>query len=170
MAEAQPWESVPRLDNKSRMSREVPVRFREGLGVKFPRATRLLLFGDSREFLWNVRDELAARLAEFRLRLHPHKTIVSRSDHGVNFLGFRIFPNQRRLNQTSIRRFSARRRHWQWQASQGLPRWPDVRLSIKAWLAHIGHCNSTAIQRVLLRRLRLRRHFSKKDGEVQASE
>ena len=25
------------------MSREAPVRFREGLGVKFPRATRLLL-------------------------------------------------------------------------------------------------------------------------------
>jgi hypothetical protein len=27
--------------DKSRMSREAPVRFREGLGVKFPRATRL---------------------------------------------------------------------------------------------------------------------------------
>ncbi len=31
------------------MSREVPVRFREGLGVQFPRATRLLFSGD-REF------------------------------------------------------------------------------------------------------------------------
>ena len=28
---------------KSRMSREAPVRFREGLGVQFPRATRLRL-------------------------------------------------------------------------------------------------------------------------------
>ena len=26
---------APRLDNKSRMSREVPVRFRESLGVQF---------------------------------------------------------------------------------------------------------------------------------------
>ena len=34
---------APRLDNKSRMSREVPVRFCEGLGVRFPRATRLLI-------------------------------------------------------------------------------------------------------------------------------
>jgi hypothetical protein len=32
-----------RLDNKSRMSREVHVRFREGLGVQFPRATRLVI-------------------------------------------------------------------------------------------------------------------------------
>ncbi len=29
-----------RLDDKSRMSREVHVRFRESLGVRFPRATR----------------------------------------------------------------------------------------------------------------------------------
>ncbi|MGA2318929.1 MAG: hypothetical protein ABSG71_21480 [Thermodesulfobacteriota bacterium] len=30
-----------RLDNWSRMNREVHVRFREGVGVKFPCATRL---------------------------------------------------------------------------------------------------------------------------------
>src|SRR5277367_1354975 len=30
-----------RLDHKSRMKRELPVRIREGLGVQFPRATRL---------------------------------------------------------------------------------------------------------------------------------
>ena len=42
-------EFVLRLGNKSRMSREVPVRFREGLGVKFPRATRLLVFTKTSE-------------------------------------------------------------------------------------------------------------------------
>ena len=42
-------ESDLRLDSKSRMSREVPVRFREGLGVRFPRATRLLVFTKTRE-------------------------------------------------------------------------------------------------------------------------
>ena len=31
-----------RLGNKSRMNREVHVRFREGVGVRFPRATRLV--------------------------------------------------------------------------------------------------------------------------------
>jgi len=32
-----------RRDNKSRMSREIHVRFRESLGVRFPRATRLVV-------------------------------------------------------------------------------------------------------------------------------
>jgi RNA-directed DNA polymerase len=51
---------VLRLDNKSRMSREVPVRFREGLGVKSPRATRLTISGG---------DELARRLGYVMARL-----------------------------------------------------------------------------------------------------
>src|SRR5262249_52121348 len=37
-----------RLGDKSRMSREAPVRFREGLGVKFPRATRRNIYVRSR--------------------------------------------------------------------------------------------------------------------------
>jgi hypothetical protein len=53
MAEAQPydvpkqvvWDAVG-LDWKSRMRRESHVRFREGLGVKFPRATRLVPLGE----------------------------------------------------------------------------------------------------------------------------
>ena len=53
MAEAKPydipkqvvWDAVG-LDWKSRMRRELHVRFREGLGVKFPRATRLVPIGE----------------------------------------------------------------------------------------------------------------------------
>jgi hypothetical protein len=35
------WGCDRRLDNKSRMNREVHVRFREDVGVRFPRVTRL---------------------------------------------------------------------------------------------------------------------------------
>ena len=53
MAEAKPydipkqvvWDAVG-LDWKSRMRRELHVRFREGLGVKFPRATLLIPLGE----------------------------------------------------------------------------------------------------------------------------
>ena len=37
------WGYDRRLDHKSRMRREPPVRFREGLGVQLPRATRLVV-------------------------------------------------------------------------------------------------------------------------------
>src|SRR5262245_26434896 len=54
--------SRQRLGDKSRMSREAPVRFREGLGVKFPRATRLLITGTSEELL---RDQVRPLVAHF---------------------------------------------------------------------------------------------------------
>src|SRR6185295_264134 len=37
------WGYDRRLDHKSRMGCELHVRFREGLGVKLPRATRLVI-------------------------------------------------------------------------------------------------------------------------------
>jgi hypothetical protein len=37
------WGYDRRLDHKSRMKCELPVRFREGLGVQLPRATRLVV-------------------------------------------------------------------------------------------------------------------------------
>jgi hypothetical protein len=63
-----------RLDNKSRMSREVPVRFREGLGVRFPRATRLVLGFQHRRDAARFLRELRERLQKFGLALHPEKT------------------------------------------------------------------------------------------------
>ena len=81
---------------------------------------------------------------------------MSHCRHGVKFLGFRVFPNQKRLTQAAIRRFNARRRHWQWQAAQGSLELSDVTLSLQAWLAHLDHCNSMGIRRELLKRIRLR--------------
>jgi len=56
------------------MRRESHVRFCEGPGVQFPRATRLVIVfsdeGDARR----VQDVLAKRFAKYGLRLHPEKT------------------------------------------------------------------------------------------------
>jgi hypothetical protein len=70
MAEAQPydvpkqvvWDAVG-LDWKSRMRRESHVRFREGLGVKSPRATRLVIFGE-RHLRHLLREFMGHYLAE----------------------------------------------------------------------------------------------------------
>ena len=56
------------------MTRERPVRIREGGGVRFLSATRLVVgfeFGSDARRFW---DALNARLKEFALALHPDKT------------------------------------------------------------------------------------------------
>src|SRR5512135_1402219 len=62
--------------DKSRMSREALVRFREGLGVKFPRATRLIIHAKSRAQAEHVLEAVRQRLKECRLELHPEKTKI----------------------------------------------------------------------------------------------
>ena len=61
---------------KSRMNREIHVRFCEGVGVKFPRATRRLIHCDSEAQAREVLDAVRNRLKECGLELHPEKTRI----------------------------------------------------------------------------------------------
>lgn len=63
-----------RLDNKSRMSRETHVRFRESPGVRVPRATRLVIgFRDQRD-AQRVMEVVPKRFVKYGLAIHPTKT------------------------------------------------------------------------------------------------
>jgi RNA-directed DNA polymerase len=85
------------------MRREMHVRFCEGLGVKLPRATRLVVGFERKITAERFLAEMRTRFAKFKLELHPDKTrliefgklaAVSRKRRGerkpetFNFLGF----------------------------------------------------------------------------------
>jgi hypothetical protein len=56
------------------MKRELPVRFREGLGVKLPRATRLVMGFAWEEDARRVLDVLPKRFGKYGLTIHLEKT------------------------------------------------------------------------------------------------
>lgn len=62
------------LERGSRMKREFHVRFYEGLGVRFPRATRPLMVFSCEEDARRVLEVLPKRFAKYGLTLHPEKT------------------------------------------------------------------------------------------------
>src|SRR3954468_16826813 len=75
--------------NKSRMRRESHVRFREGLGVKFPRATRLVICcrGTAAEAMAVMR----SMMSKLRLTVNETKTRLCRlPEESVDFLGYTI--------------------------------------------------------------------------------
>ncbi len=61
---------------KSRMRRESHVRFREGLGVRFPRATRLICHCASEREALALKEVLTERFHACGLTLHPDKTKI----------------------------------------------------------------------------------------------
>jgi RNA-directed DNA polymerase len=78
------------------MRRESPVRFREGLGVQFPRATRLVILcrsqAEAEQALTVVRQWCTAA----GLVVHPTKTrIVDVRQEGFDFLGFHFQTTRR---------------------------------------------------------------------------
>src|SRR5262249_20516334 len=81
-----------RLDHKSRMSREAPVRIREGLGVKLPRATRLvILCNGTKKQTEEIREEVHTFLKnKLHLDLSMEKTKITHVNDGFKFLGFWI--------------------------------------------------------------------------------
>ena len=156
-----------RLGNKSRMSREVPVRFREGLGVQFPRATRLVI-------LCRTADDAQAALAEIQrwvttngLTLHPTKTqIVDSREKSFSFLGYSFRGNLRFPREKSHDKLQER-------LHELTPRQSGVSLectiqqlnrTLRGWFGYFRHCHPsvfTAIDshlRARLRRLLMKRH------------
>ena len=82
-----------RLDNKSRMSREVHVRFREGLGVQVPRATRLLIIlqGYPKAKAEEIRDRLKEFIGiHLGLELNAEKTLITHPSEEIRFLGYQL--------------------------------------------------------------------------------
>jgi len=135
-------ESVPRLDNKSRMSREVHVRFREGLGVQFPRATRLVIFTKSRRSARRVFASVTRYLTDrLHLVVNQTKSRIVPSD-GVEFLGF-VFRGRRatiKVSAKSIQRFKHRVREITGR-SRGISmerRLSELRSYLRPWIGYYG--------------------------------
>jgi RNA-directed DNA polymerase len=60
------------------MRREPPVRIREGLGVKLPRATRLVIGVAREDDARRIMDVLPKRMSKYGLTVHPEKTRLIR--------------------------------------------------------------------------------------------
>ena len=92
MNQAKPFYcSMHRLVNRSRMSGDVHVRFCEGLRGRFPRATRLIITGNTENLLSSrVKPIIVQFLKERGLELSAEKTRISHINDGFNFLGFNI--------------------------------------------------------------------------------
>jgi len=78
------------------MRREFHVRFCEGVGVRFPRATRLVVLHEEREVVEQSREIVSEWLKEMGLELKESKTRIvhtletTEGEAGFDFLGFQI--------------------------------------------------------------------------------
>lgn len=97
------------------------------------------LFSDEQEFLAVARKEIEQYLVNLRLKIHPIKSQLFKTNHGANFLGFRIFPDKIRVRNENLRRTRKRIKHLQIEYAQGKIEWKQIHQSMQSWFAHLDH-------------------------------
>ena len=110
------------------------------------------LFHDDPARLEAWRRRIADYLARRRLRLHPKKTRLLRTDEPAAFLGFVLLPDGgRRLPEDNVRRFRNRLRSLRDRWREGAVSREDVERRIRAWIAHAEHADTWRLRRTIFR-------------------
>ena len=105
------------------------------------------IFHDDKGFLREIRCRVAEFLVDLRQTLNEGKSRVRQAREGIEFLGFVVFPERLRLNQTAVRRQRRRIKRLQQEYAAGEIDWPKVKESLQAWNAHACYGTTWQLRR-----------------------
>lgn len=98
-----------------------------------------VLLDQDKEKLRIFRSAIEQHLVDLRLCLHPGKSRIYRVCDGLTFLGWRIFPDHRRLVRGNVVRFRRRLNNLQHRWKIGDVEWDEIHQSLAAWIGHAKH-------------------------------
>lgn len=101
----------------------------------------------------DARLAIEAYLTQLRLRLHPVKSQLFETRHGVNFVGFRVLPDRIRVRSDNLWRSRDRCRHLQHDYTAGELSLPDLVQLLQSWEAHLLHGDTQRLRQRLFDQL-----------------
>ncbi len=110
----------------------------------------IIIFGQNKAELWQIKDEINHYLQQLRLTLHPRKTHLYPTERGLPFLGFRLFATHRRLLSGGLHRARRRLRHQRRAMARGELSPEQFRRSLASWIGHAGHGDTWRLRELLL--------------------
>jgi len=116
-------------------------------GLKCPAYLRyvddFLLFGADLYQLYDWRDAIIQRMASLRLSIHEQRAIVFPVSSGIPFLGFRIYPDYRRIKRRKVIAYR-RRLH---RTLTGKFTYSGISSSVQGWTNHVRYGDSWGLRR-----------------------
>ena len=113
----------------------------------------LLLFAPDKATLHAWRAQVIAFAATLRQTLHQNQAAVFPTRTGIPFLGWRVYPDHRRLKRRNGVQFARRLAHLCAQLERGEISLERVGASVNGWLAHVQHGETWGLRRALLSRV-----------------
>ncbi len=111
-----------------------------------------LIFADDRAWLQRALEACRSRMSAIRLELHPRKCRVAPTRCGVEFLGWRVFPDHPRLRRKTGVRFQRRLRELVAGFRTGAVSGAQVHQSVMSWIGHLKHGDTWGLRTALLER------------------
>lgn len=142
------------------MGREFHVRFREGLGVQFPRATRLVIRCRTKAEAERALGLVRAWVGANGLTLHPDRTrIVDATIEAFDFLGYRFVRDRCYVRPKSLakRRAAVRAKTKRTDGRSLAVIVTDLNRTLRGWYGYFRRCYPTVFSGVdgwVRRRLR----------------
>ncbi len=112
-------------------------------------ADDFLLFADDKAALWQWRDALVERLARLRLTLHAEQAWPRPVAEGIPFLGFVVFPAQRRLKRRKGIAYVRRLKGLLARYSAGQLPLEHVHASALGWVNHLRYGDTWGLRRAV---------------------
>lgn len=110
----------------------------------------LLLFSNDRRHLLDWRAAVIEKLASLRLRLHEDCARVYPTASGIPFLGFRLYPDHRRLKRRKVVLYRRRLRRLLGQYASGGVSFAQLDASLRGWINHVEHGDTWGLRRSML--------------------
>ena len=109
-----------------------------------------LLFGKDKRTLHRWRAEIISFAATLRLKLHENRASVYPVRTGIPFLGWRVYPDHRRLKRRNGVAFQRRYKSLLAQVANGDITLERLDQSVQGWIAHVRHGQTWGLRRALL--------------------
>ena len=110
----------------------------------------MALFSDSRTQLWEWKQAIARRLQRLRLTVHEGSAQVTPVTAGLPWLGFVVYPDQRRLKARkavqATRRLTARFDEWR----EGRISFAEFDASVQGWVNHVRYADTWGLRQKVL--------------------
>ncbi len=117
-----------------------------------------VVFGDDKQELAAIREQCRSFLNQRRLRLHPKKSVISRTKLGFPFLGVRVFPDHRRLPRQNLVRARRRLLAMQEAFERREITFPQIRQRLMSWHGHVMHADANRLLADILNDTMFRRN------------
>lgn len=114
-----------------------------------------IVLGNNKGHLWEVRRQIEEYLnGELLLQLN-RKTAVFPISQGIDFLGYRIWPEYRLMRKRSVKKFKRKLRVFEKKYAVGEITFKEIDWSVQSWLGHAKHANTYRLRRKIFNEFRL---------------